>query len=275
MFAAACTAIAGLEPLEFVDPADAQAVETGIEAGGDSSLEATTQDGPIVDGGGDARLPTGCSFVDAEFCDDFDHGDPFSVRWSFLGNPQGRCSLATSVAQALSGTTSVRVESLGNEAGTPVDVELGKRLPSFQGEYSVSFDVLFKVAPTGGVFLLQGALTPTYGNNNDAVNPMIAAFPADGGGVDITAFNLRPFTGTNGELLVTVPLNEWTHVEASVRRDVDAAATDVRYRATGGPLVTRQIATEAPSAMPTTFVGISSGGTVVELFIDNVVMDTR
>jgi hypothetical protein len=279
LVAAACTAIAGLEPLELVDLSDATGDGGGGGEGGvaDARLEATPEDGSILDGGdADARVSTSCALVDAEFCDDFDHGQPFSVRWSSLQGPQGPCSLATSMAEARSGLTSVRVESLTDPQNVAVAVALGKVFPAFQGNYSVSFDVLFKVAPNNGVFVFQGGLTPTYGNNNDAVNPMIAVFGADdGGSVDITAFNLRPFSGNQGELLANVPLGQWVHVEASVRRDADAAATNVRFRAAGGTVVTRQIATEAPVTTPGVSIGLNSGGVMVELFIDNVVMDTR
>lgn len=270
--AAACAALTDLQPLEFIDTTDGGATDASRDGGADGGqLDARADSADAAE----AAVFAGCTLVDADLCDDFDHGEGFPVRWSFMVTPQGPCSLTTSTAESLTKPSSLRVESLSNDAMAAVSVALQKNLPGFVGELSASFDVFFKVAPTGGTFLLQPFLTPTYPNNNDAVNPFIAAFPNDGG-VMITAFNLVPFTGDKGEPLAYVPVGKWTHVELSVRRDVDAASTVETFTVENGVgTVTRKVATETPVAVPAAFVGIQSGGSIVEVFFDNVVMKTR
>lgn len=264
--AAACTALAGLEPLEFVDGADARAGETG------SSEASSEADASVGDArAADATAFKGCAVIDAELCDDFEHGEAFAVRWSSLAT-QGMATVALSSEFARSGQFSVRAESLDDDAG-PIDVMLQKLLPAFKGDFYVAFDVYFRVAPSKGVFIFQTTLTPTFGNQNDAVNPMIAAFDVGDGGVEVSAFNLM--FNAIGRPLGIVQLNTWHRLEARVRRDADAATTTEQFQLEGYPLVTKQVPTEAPGPSPSARIGLNSGGTITEVFFDNVVIDSR
>jgi hypothetical protein len=266
---ASCSALLDLSPLEFVDGrADGAALD-----GGDGSADDARKPDADPDAKADAPpSPTGCAFVDAEFCDDFDLGEPLSVRWTSK-SIQGDASIDPSDAQARSAFVSLRGESVQPEAFLAL---LLKSLPTYADRFTLTFDVLFAVAPTGGTFLVQGGLTRTAGNNNDAIGPTIAAFPGASGGVEITAFNWTPFSGQKGVSLATVAVGKWTHVVASVRRDVEdgGATSTVGYVVDGVPF-TRVVPWEAAAVLPGLFVGPQSGGAMVEVYFDNVTMDTR
>jgi hypothetical protein len=263
---AGCSAFLDLSALEFVDPAPDAALEGGNDAG--------APDAPARDTAADADAqPSGCAFVDAEFCDDFDHGEPLNVRWS-AKLVQGDASVDPSTMRARSGLVSLRAEGLAPPAAFLA--MLHKQVPAYADRFFLAFDILFASAPPNGTFLAQGGLTPTYGNNNDAIGPMIAAFPADAG-VEITAFNWIPFAGgQRGERLAIVQVGTWVHVEAFVRRDVEdgGATSTLRYVVDGVPF-TRVVPFEAAAVAPAVAVGLQSGGSSVLVYYDNVVIDAR
>ena len=266
----ACTSFSG-EP-DAADgggpgPDGAGPTAPGADAGG-------AGDGDPSEPAKDAGLGTrGCAAVDATFCDDFDDGAPLSKRWATALD--GDASISLSDAYARSAPNSLRVVSSGSQSYGAV---VSARVPTFTDQFFMSFDVLFVVAPTNGNFLLQSQLTPTAGDSarNDSVGPSLVAFPPDNpkDGVELRAWNWSS-NETRGFFLANVPLLTWVHIETSIR-PATAGTSTVSFVVNGVPQQ-RTVPSEARTevTVPAIFLGGRSGGSLLELYYDNVVIDAH
>ena len=252
---------------------DSESAEGGPATDG-ASIEDRAEAEP-VDAGPDVIVATrGCAVIDATFCDDFDDGKPLSDRWG--KNIEGDASIDRSDARARSAPASLRVASAS--AATPYGALLAARVPTFTDQFFMAFDVLFVVAPSGGNFLLESHLTPTAGDSarNDAVGPTLAIFPADNpkDGIELRAWNWLS-NEPRGFLLANIPLLVWTHIETSIRPSATGTST-LRFVVDGVPQE-RIVPSEARAETdtPSIFLGGRSGGSVLEMYYDNVIIDAR